>query len=163
MVRKLALCSAYVKLEEVIEYVFQKLIYLLPTISFEKVIELFLPWVFSRALWKKPDVIKKIHNEIFFTPLRKLLTHLFKDKIMTMVSEQLEAAKLFNAKTCTSKIQIPTLILSGGDDLLFPTHHPKELHKLISGSTLKILPHVAHDLRIECPRRFFEETRAFFL
>ncbi len=52
-------------------------------------------------------------------------------------------------RTELTKIKIPTLIVQGEKDLLFPVHMAQEVAKAIVGSRLEIVPNVGHTVNLE--------------
>ena len=60
-----------------------------------------------------------------------------------------------------SKIDVPTLLVYGGNDVRAPLSVAEELHAAIPSSTLTVLPGAGHACSIEAARRFNAEIRAF--
>jgi len=60
-----------------------------------------------------------------------------------------DACLAFNLKDEIAKISIPTLIVSGRNDIFTPIHLAEQLHRSIQGSEWKILEGVGHNLYIE--------------
>jgi pimeloyl-ACP methyl ester carboxylesterase len=60
-----------------------------------------------------------------------------------------------------SRINVPTLPLSGEEDVRAPRHVWEALHAGISGSKLVLIPGVGHVIDIEAAERFNAEVRAF--
>lgn len=60
-----------------------------------------------------------------------------------------EACLAFNLKAQISKIKIPTLIVSGREDVFTPIHLAEQTHQSIRGSAWKILEEVGHNLYLE--------------
>ncbi|QDG66038.1 alpha/beta hydrolase [Pseudarthrobacter sp. NIBRBAC000502772] len=63
--------------------------------------------------------------------------------------------------TESGTINVPTLILWGGQDNLLPRGDQEILAARIPGSVLKVYPDVAHVVLWECPERVAEDTTAF--
>ncbi len=60
-----------------------------------------------------------------------------------------------------SRIEVPTLLLCGEDDVRAPRHVWEALHSGISGSKLVLIPGVGHVIDIEAAERFNKEVKAF--
>jgi len=60
-----------------------------------------------------------------------------------------EACLAFNLKDEIARISMPTLIVSGRNDIFTPLHLAEQIHRSIRGSEWKILDGVGHNLYIE--------------
>lgn len=60
-----------------------------------------------------------------------------------------------------SRINVPTLVLCGEEDVRAPRHVWEALHSGISGSKLVLIPGVGHAIDIEAAERFNAEVKAF--
>ena len=60
-----------------------------------------------------------------------------------------------------SRINVPTLVLCGEEDVRAPRHVWEALHSGISGSKLVRIPRVGHVIDIEAADRFNTEVKAF--
>jgi 3-oxoadipate enol-lactonase len=60
-----------------------------------------------------------------------------------------DACLAFNLKDQIAKIVIPTLVVSGREDVFTPIHLAEQIHRSIGGSEWKILEGVGHNLHIE--------------
>lgn len=60
-----------------------------------------------------------------------------------------EACMAFDLKNEISRISIPTLVVSGREDVFTPIHLAGQIHRSIRGSEWKILEDVGHNLYIE--------------
>ena len=61
------------------------------------------------------------------------------------------------------RIGVPTLLLSGDQDVRAPLAIAQELHTRIPGSRLVIMPGVGHMSGVEAPQQFNSEVRRFLL
>ena len=59
------------------------------------------------------------------------------------------------------RIDVPTLLLYGDQDVRAPLSVGEDLHAAISTSTLVVIPGVGHMISVEAPERFIAEVRAF--
>ena len=59
------------------------------------------------------------------------------------------------------RIDVPTLLLCGEDDVRAPRPVWKALHSGIRGSKLVLIPDVGHVIDIEAPERFNAEVKEF--
>ena len=48
---------------------------------------------------------------------------------------------------------VPTLIVTGDDDVIISPRHSRQLHQKIAGSTLLVVPGGGHYLQVEQPER----------
>ncbi len=60
-----------------------------------------------------------------------------------------DACLAFNLKDQISKIAVPTLVVSGREDVFTPVHLAEQIHRSIRASEWKILEGVGHSLHIE--------------
>ena len=60
-----------------------------------------------------------------------------------------EACLAFNLKNEIAKISIPTLVVSGRNDVFTPVHLAEQIHRSIRGSEWKVLEDVGHNLYLE--------------
>lgn len=58
-------------------------------------------------------------------------------------------------------ITAPTLLLYGDADVRAPLTVARELHRLIAGSVLRVLPGLGHECYLEAPATFHSEVREF--
>jgi len=56
---------------------------------------------------------------------------------------------------------VPTLIITGSDDVLMPLPTSQAMADAIPGSTLIVLPEAAHLSNVDAPEAFNAEIRAF--
>lgn len=77
------------------------------------------------------------------------------------IARATEACLNFNLKDEISKINLPTLILSGREDVFTPLHLAEQIHKSIKGSEWKIIDEVGHNLYIEKPKEMVEAVLEF--
>ena len=61
-----------------------------------------------------------------------------------------------------SKIKLPTLVIHGEKDLLFPVHMGAEVVKAIPGSTFVVIPGAGHTLNLEGLGDTSREMLTFF-
>jgi pimeloyl-ACP methyl ester carboxylesterase len=59
------------------------------------------------------------------------------------------------------RINVPTLLLYGDQDVRAPVSVGENLHAAIPGSKLVIIPGVGHVSSVQAPERFTAEVRAF--
>lgn len=64
------------------------------------------------------------------------------------------ACNEFDVSDDVSRIDIPSLIVAGENDILAPVEYSKELNEKISGSTLKIIEDSGHFMMLEYPDKF---------
>ena len=66
-----------------------------------------------------------------------------------------------NVRDVLPRIQVPTLLLYGDQDIRAPLPIAEDLHAAIPGSTLVVLPGVGHVSNIEAPDAFNQTVRHF--
>ena len=66
----------------------------------------------------------------------------------TAIIHALDACRDFNIRNRISQISLPTLIISGEEDVFTPPQLSEEIHKLIKGSKWKVMSDVGHNLII---------------
>lgn len=66
----------------------------------------------------------------------------------TAIIHTLDACLDFNIKNRTSHISLPTLIVSGEQDVLTPLHLARQVHHSIKGSNWRVIEGVSHNLLI---------------
>jgi pimeloyl-ACP methyl ester carboxylesterase len=67
----------------------------------------------------------------------------------------------FDARERLHEIKVPTLIMTGSDDILTPLPMSEFLNKGIAGSTLRVIKDAGHSSIIERPREIAEEIIRF--
>lgn len=75
---------------------------------------------------------------------------------------QVQAIKTFDSRAYLSKIQCPTLIVNGTEDVLTPTYLSEELHKEINHSKLHLIPNCGHMIPQEKPSQLTQCILGFF-
>jgi pimeloyl-ACP methyl ester carboxylesterase len=71
------------------------------------------------------------------------------------------ACRKFDFRGRLKRLNLPTLILCGGDDLITPVRHSRRLHKDIAGSVLVVIERAGHMLPLESPQRINAAIRDF--
>jgi 3-oxoadipate enol-lactonase len=66
----------------------------------------------------------------------------------TALIHAIDACMEFNVGDKISQISLPTLIISGREDIFTPIHFSEQIHRSIRGSTWKILEGVGHNVLI---------------
>ncbi len=66
-----------------------------------------------------------------------------------------------NLEDFVDKISVPTLVIAGADDSLFPLTVERELARKIKGSNFKAVPHANHIIVISNPTSVTKEIEAF--
>ncbi len=59
------------------------------------------------------------------------------------------------------RIEVPTLLLCGDEDVRAPLNVAEDLHAAIPGSRLVVIPGVGHVSNVEAAERFNAEVRSF--
>jgi pimeloyl-ACP methyl ester carboxylesterase len=66
-----------------------------------------------------------------------------------------------NLRDALSRIDVPTLLIYGAQDIRAPLPVAEDLHTAIPGSTLVVLPDAGHVCNIEAPEAFNQAVRRF--
>jgi pimeloyl-ACP methyl ester carboxylesterase len=59
-------------------------------------------------------------------------------------------------------VRVPTLVVTGTDDLIVPPANSRIIHERIPGSQLVVIPGTGHGLMYQCPGRFCDRVTEFF-
>ena len=86
------------------------------------------------------------------------------DRILSDMLESavLEAGEGVTTMADLSSIEVPTLVVWGALDSLFPLAHAQHLARAIPKVKLEVFEGVGHCLHIECPARLASTAKAFF-
>ena len=66
-----------------------------------------------------------------------------------------------NLRDVLPRVDVPTLLVHGGEDVRAPLPVAEDLHTAIPGSTLDVLPDAGHVCNIEAPEAFNQAVRSF--
>jgi pimeloyl-ACP methyl ester carboxylesterase len=66
-----------------------------------------------------------------------------------------------NLRDVLPRVEVPTLLVHGGQDVRAPLPVAEDLHTAIPGSTLVVLPDAGHVCNIEAPEAFNQAVRSF--
>ncbi|NWF56832.1 MAG: alpha/beta fold hydrolase [Syntrophaceae bacterium] len=72
-----------------------------------------------------------------------------------------DACLAFNLKENIARIALPTLVVSGREDVFTPIHLAEQIHHSIGGSEWKILDGVGHNLHIEAAPQLVQAVLSF--
>jgi len=107
-------------------------------------------------------IVRPIFSLSFMQPLREKFYQMIGSEYLNIPSMSKVFAKVVseNLMPFLSKINIPTLIISGNDDKVTPVSHAKEMNKKINGSKLVILK-AEHFSFLDQPDEFVKELTKF--
>ena len=117
----------------------------LAELSGEELVETLLPTMFSAAT--APDLVAA-----FGASMRAF--HPTGFRAMARASAE-------NVRDVLPRIQVPTLLIAGDQDVQAPLPVAQDLHATIPGSTLVVLPGVGHVCNVEAPDAFNHTVRTF--
>jgi pimeloyl-ACP methyl ester carboxylesterase len=107
----------------------------------EQIIDKNIPFFFSsRCLKTRPDVVELYREAQLLAPLQP----------EDAFHAQLAAIRGFNCCDELPKIRIPTLVITGTEDLLVPGENARLLARCISGAELVEITGAGHALHAEC-------------
>ncbi len=124
-----------------------------------------LPLILNGIMENFRETIPKI---IQYAYSRKAPSELIEEGIQQMLQCRPEvlhgdfsACDRFDVMKEVEKIDLPTLILCGEDDVLTPVLYSQFLHSRIKGSKLEVLPNAGHMVMMESSQAFNEKIREF--
>ena len=117
----------------------------------------------------------RLGQRLFSRPMkipRVVETHLFREQHKrvdwhTRVAADLEQSAIVSSGPGWSSfidlpsIRVPTLVLWGEDDTLFPVAHARKVAEVVAGAKLELLPGVGHCAHLESPAALAASFRAF--
>jgi len=99
------------------------------------------------------EVVKLAFTRRYIAENPQAIADLKKKRIRTnspaAIGRATDACLAFNLRDQIARIQHPTLVVSGREDVFTPIHLAEEIHKTIRNSEWKILEGVGHNLYIE--------------
>lgn len=111
---------------------------------------------FIRRAWSDPEAVEK--NPEILAGYRKPLMAENWDRALWEHTKASDAPELAGR---LDQIQVPTLIISGEEDLIVPVENSRRLAGDIPGSTLVILENCGHLPQEECPNAFMSAVEDF--
>ncbi len=114
------------------------------------------------ARWKMLDGSPADFDEEFFR--QKAVEKFTRSKLQDSYANHVKAMKLsyeFHSKA-VELIKLPTLIIQGANDPVFPLAHGEDLHKKIAKSKLVVLDHFGHAISPRNFDRLINEMDKFF-
>ncbi|MFW6054523.1 MAG: alpha/beta fold hydrolase, partial [Thermodesulfobacteriota bacterium] len=122
-------------------------------LSPEEVVEKNIPLLFSRfTMENRPEILDDYRQQQQDAPVQP--EHAFKAQYRAILD--------FDFSHRLSKIGVPTLVITGSEDILVPPENSRIMADKIPVSTLKELPETGHALHLEQPEVFNRELDAFF-
>jgi 3-oxoadipate enol-lactonase len=119
----------------------------------ERIESSLVDWILSRKFHQDhPEDVRRIEDILRADPATR--TALFKHAL---------AGFLHDARRCVRRIQAPTLVLAGQDDILLGTEPPRALSRAIPGAAFEIIAACGHDLTLEKPVVTADRVSEFFL
>ena len=106
-------------------FVMDTMLKLMEKCSPEDIIRYTLSWMLSNKFFENPEVVEGVIKAGLANP-NKQPVHAF--------ARQKVALANFDSRSWASKIQAPTLVIAGEDDVSLPQKHSKELSENIHGS-----------------------------
>lgn len=117
----------------------------------------------------------RLGERLFSRPMkipRVVETHLFREQHKRVDWHLRVAADLAESPIVSSgpgwssfvdlpSIRVPTLVLWGQDDTLFPVAHARKVADVVPGAKLELLPGVGHCAHLESPKALAASFRAF--
>ncbi len=122
-------------------------------LSQEEVVEKNIPLLFSRTTQQsRPEVLDGYREQQRQSPLQP--EHAFKAQYTAILN--------FDFSDRLSRLGVPTLVITGSEDILVPPENSRIMAAKIPVATIKELPETGHALHVEQTRAFNHELAAFF-
>jgi len=109
-------------------------------------------WIFSPELFENKEMLTQALNIAVDYPY---------PQSDVSFENQVNAISMFNCISEINKIQSPTLIINGENDLLFPSSETDELFKHIAQAQSIIIPRASHSIHIDNPEDFSGSVISF--
>jgi 3-oxoadipate enol-lactonase len=120
--------------------------------GYELLLDVMLPYVLGKNYFDNPFIpIDTLKN------LRKDLQP-ESENILKLMQATEERPDYLNE---LKQLDIPTLIIQGQNDLLFPEYYAEAVHEAIKNSTLKIFPNCGHTINLEAPMELAKVIQEF--
>lgn len=152
-VSKLVLSNGTTKSDKISEYAFRLVGHLMEDGETQvRTMEALLPWSFTNDFLAHPTNVDLILDFFLHNP-----------HPITIEGYWMQFHAVYSVDTAPllHKIKAPTLIIAGEEDLLTTTQDAEVLHRGIVGSSLKVMPRMAHVPHIEDPASFLEIIKNF--
>ncbi|MCF8105719.1 MAG: alpha/beta hydrolase [Desulfohalobiaceae bacterium] len=122
-------------------------------LSPKEVVEKNIPLLFRRSTQKsRPEVLDDYRKQQSEAPVQP--EHAFQAQYRAILD--------FDFSHRLSKVGVPTLVITGSEDILVPPENSRIMAQKIPVSTLRELPETGHALHVEQPEVFNRELDAFF-
>ena len=109
-------------------------------------------WIFSPEFFKNKEILTQALNMAVDYPY---------PQSDISFENQVKAISTFNCISEINKIQAPTLIIYGEDDMLFPKSKIAELFKTVVLAQSIIIPRASHSIHIDNPGDFSDSVISF--
>jgi 3-oxoadipate enol-lactonase len=114
--------------------------------------KLMLSWTFSDRMFENPEILKRMIVGVSSNRSRPTPENMLR---------QLGAGHSFDTRSKLSEIKVPTLVVHGDEDILFPLSYGQELAEGIPGAKLVVLHGGAHGAYIEMADKFLPAALGF--
>jgi pimeloyl-ACP methyl ester carboxylesterase len=104
--------------------------------------QLILPWIYTSAFYARPGAIDGLIELILANPYAPSTE---------VVYRQSRAISQWDNSDRLGRLDCPTLILVGEEDILLPVSYSERLAQGIGGAELRVLPQTGHGLLLESP------------
>jgi len=138
-VSKLVLISSFCVLDLRYQAALAALKHVRRTMSLRDYYGLVFPWMYTREEYERPGFIDDI--------MSRAATNSYSQPFEAYC-RQVAAACSFNSSGWANQIGVPTLVVSGNQDLITPPENAVRLHSLISGSQLLLIDNAGHGLAL---------------
>ncbi|MBF0119368.1 MAG: alpha/beta hydrolase [Desulfobacterales bacterium] len=109
-------------------------------------------WIFSMRFFGNKGAVDEA--------VRLAIEYPYPQSIQAL-KNQVNAISKFNCTNELTKINSKTLVISGKEDILFPTEASAGLVKAIKGASLTVIDNAAHSIHMEQPKAFIDSVMNF--
>lgn len=118
----------------------------------ENLNQLMIPWAFSNTYLQKPGMAKQLAELFLQNPHPQSLLGF---------ERQLDALKQFESQSWISEIELPTLVITGNEDIIFPPAYSVEIAKAMPNTHYICFEKTGHLTHIERPNEFCQALLSF--
>lgn len=120
--------------------------------GYELLLDVMLPYVLGQSYFENPfipiDVLKNMRKDLQPEPSSIL-------KLMQATEERPDYLVELE------KVSVPTLIIQGRNDMLFPVHHASGMQAAIPNSHIEIIEQCGHTVNLEAPQKLATLIKKF--
>jgi 3-oxoadipate enol-lactonase len=151
-VRSLILLSSWAQLDARGKAIIETWGDLAKKVDAETITRVILPWLYTGAFYDRPGAIEQIIELVLANPY---------PPSPEVQHQQSRAISASNTSDRLDRIQCPTLVAVGREDILVPDQFSEQLAQGIRGAKLEVLDRTGHGMLIETPTEVASTMSAF--